>query len=147
MQCFATKSCSFQQECEWYAQRHIFLEWKEHTGCILRDVIVAQLVIFSDLPNADEAESLSRVSAWRLRSAYLQEENRRWWRRRRRRHGTAAAAVGGTRVISRRPDLKKAESNVAQVHKKKEKEEKITRRTFWGNLKISLWCRTFNGFA
>lgn len=146
MQCFATKSCSFQQECEWYAQRHIFLEWKEHTGCILRDVIVAQLVIFSDLPNADEAESLSRVSAWRLRSAYLQEENRRWWRRRRR-HGTAAAAVGGTRVISRRPDLKKAESNVAQVHKKKEKEEKITRRTFWGNLKISLWCRTFNGFA
>lgn len=46
------------------------------------------------------------------------------------RHGTAAAAVGGTRVISRRPDLKKAESNVAQVHKKKEKEEKITRRTF-----------------
>lgn len=146
MQCFATKSCSFQQECEWYAQRHIFLEWKEHTGCILRDVIVAQLVIFSDLPNADEAESLSWVSAWRLRSAYLQEENRRWWRRRRR-HGTAAAAVGGTRVISRRPDLKKAESNVAQVHKKKEKEEKITRRTFWGNLKISLWCRTFNGFA
>lgn len=89
---------------------------------------MAQLVIFSDLPNADEAESLSRVSAWRLRSAYLQEENRRWWRRRRR-HGTAAA-VGGTRVISRRPDLKKAESNVAQVHKKKEKEEKITRRTF-----------------
>lgn len=146
MQCFATKSCSFQQECEWYAQRHIFLEWKEHTGCILRDVIVAQLVIFSDLPNADEAESLSWVSAWRLRSAYLQEENRRWWRRRRR-HGTAAAAVGGTRVISRRPDLKKAESNVAQVHKKKEKEEKITRRTLRGNLKISLWCRTFNGFA
>lgn len=44
--------------------------------------------------------------------------------------GAAAAAVGGTRVISRRPDLKKAESNVAQVHKKKEKEEKITRRTF-----------------
>lgn len=61
--------------------------------------------------------------------------------------GAAAAAVGGTRVISRRPDLKKAESNVAQVHKKKEKEEKITRRTLRGNLKISLWCRTFNGFA
>lgn len=93
---------------------------------------MAQLVIFSDLPTADEAKALSRVSVRCLRSAYLQKKKGGGG-------GDGGGDGGGTRVGSLRPDLKRTESYVAQIHERKEKEEKTEKDVLKKNLKKKLY--------